>query len=148
MKHVPAAEISVAGILLLFLDTRKKMRMNDWKCTRNDTSDADRNNGSSDPQVILVIQQNNSAESKIQGIRKYGRKRFTLDIFSIDEALPPIIDDAREYLPSDIRASVVLDYLRHPDLSQDLAVLCRDRNIPLIASGKKLRTEGALTPTT
>ena len=97
---------------------------------------------------ILVFQQNGSGESKIQGIRKYGKERFIIETFSIDEALPPVLDDTRDYLPFDIQADLILDFMKHPDLSHDLAVACRARNIPLVASGKKLRVKGALTPPT
>jgi hypothetical protein len=97
---------------------------------------------------ILVFQQNGSGERKIQGIRSYGKDRFIIETVSIDETLPPILDDTRDYLPSDIQADLVLDFLKHPDLSHDLAVACRARNIPIVASGKKLRVKGALTPPT
>lgn len=97
---------------------------------------------------ILVFQQNGSGERKIQGIRNYGKERFIIETVSIDEALPPILDDTRDYLPSNIQADLVLDFLRHPDLSHDLAVFCHARNIPIVASGKKLRVKGALTPPT
>ncbi len=43
---------------------------------------------------------------------------------------------------------LVLDYLKHPDLSQDLAALCRKKGIPVIASGKKIKGEGAYCPKT
>ena len=97
---------------------------------------------------ILVFQQNGSGESKIQGIRRYGKERFIIETVSIDEALPPILDDTRDYLPSDIQADLILDFLKHPDLSHDLAIACRARNIPIVASGKKIRVKGALTPPT
>ena len=97
---------------------------------------------------ILVFQQNGSGERKIQGIRRYGKERFIIETVSIDEALPPILEDTRDYLPADIQADLVLDFLKHPDLSHDLAVACRARSIPIIASGKKLRVKGALTPPT
>ena len=97
---------------------------------------------------ILVFQQNGSGERKIQGIRNYGKERFIIETVSIDEALPPILDDTRDYLPSNIQADLVLDFFKHPDLSHDLAVACRARNIPIVASGKKLRVKGALTPPT
>ena len=97
---------------------------------------------------ILVFQQNGSGESKIQGIRKYGKDRFIIETVSIDETLPPILDDTRDYLPSNIQADLILDFLKHPDLSHDLAIACRVRNIPIVASGKKLRVKGALTPPT
>ena len=100
------------------------------------------------PQEILVFQQNGSGESKIQGILKYGENLFRPKKISIDENLPPVIDDAAKYLPNDIRADIVLDYLKHPDLSYDLAVMCRDRNIPVVISGKKVRVKGALCPPT
>jgi hypothetical protein len=100
------------------------------------------------PQKILVFQQNGSGESKIQGIRKHGKERFIIETVSIDETLPPILDDTRDYLPSNIQADLILDFLEHPDLSHDLAIACRARNIPIVASGKKLRVKGALTPPT
>ena len=101
-----------------------------------------------DREKILVFQQNGSGESKIQGIRKYGNERFIIETVSIDEPLPPILDDTRDYLPADIQADLILDFLKHPDLSHDLAIACRARNIPIVASGKKLRVKGALTPPT
>jgi hypothetical protein len=97
---------------------------------------------------ILVFQQNGSGERKIQGIRRYGKERFIIETVSIDEVLPTILDDTRDYLPSDIQAELVLDFLKHPDLSHDLAIACRARNIPIVASGKKLRVKGTLTPPT
>jgi hypothetical protein len=97
---------------------------------------------------ILVFQQDGSGERKIHGIRRYGKERFIIETVSIDEALPPILDDTRNYLPSNIQADLVLDFLKHPDLSHDLAVACLARSIPIIASGRKLRVKGALTPPT
>ena len=100
------------------------------------------------PQKILVFQQNGSGESKIAGVRKYGGSRFVLDVISIDEPLPQLVEDTSQYLPTKIRADLVLDFLKHPDLSHDLAVLCRNLDIPLIASGKKLEIKGVHTPPT
>jgi len=100
------------------------------------------------PQEILVFQQNGSGESKIQGILKYGENLFSIKTISIDENLSAVIDDATQYLPNDIRADVVLDCLKRPDLSYDLAIMCRDRNIPVVVSGKKVRVKGALSPPT
>jgi hypothetical protein len=100
------------------------------------------------PQKILVFQQNGSGESKIAGIRKYGDNHIVLEIITLDDPLPPLVEDTSEYLPPKIRADLVLDFLKHPDLSHDLAALCRDLDIPLIASGKKLKIKGAHTPPT
>ena len=97
-------------------------------------------------QHIVVFQQNGSGEAKIAGIRRYGGQRFRLDIKAIDEVLPPVIDDTSDLLPGDIRADLGLDYLRHPDLSQDLSALCARRSIPMIAPGRRLAY--AATPPT
>jgi hypothetical protein len=99
-------------------------------------------------QKILVFQQNGSGEKKIEGIRRYGNNLFSLDIISINNSLPTIIDDTTQYIPRNFQADLVLDYLKHPDLSHDLAAVCRDKNIPVVASGKKLRVKGTLTPPT
>lgn len=99
-------------------------------------------------QKILVFQQNGSGEKKIAGIGKYGGGRFELEIISIDATLPAVIDDGAEYLPREIRADLVLDFLKHPDLSHDLAQMCRERKIPVVASGKKSRGKEILTPPT
>jgi hypothetical protein len=97
---------------------------------------------------ILVFQQNQKGETKIAGIRKYGGNRFKIDVISIDEDLPPVIDDARQFLPEKIEADLVLDFLQHPDLSYDLAQLCSERKIPLVASGKKHHFRHVIIPPT
>ena len=100
------------------------------------------------PQRLLIFQQNHSGESKIKGVRAYGKGLFTIEVVSIDTPLPAIIEDARPYLPPDFSADLVLDFLRHPDLSEDLARMCHERNIPIVASGKKLTDKWALKPPT
>ncbi len=100
------------------------------------------------PQRITVFQQNGSGESKIRGIRLHGGESFELRTVNIDSSLPPVIDDGRDYLPPDLETDLVLDYLKHPDLSHDLAEMCRRKGIPVVASGKKLRIKEAITPIT
>lgn len=100
------------------------------------------------PQRILIFQQNESGEQKIAGIRKYGGDQFELEIFSIDETLPPVLDDTSDYLPSDISCDLVLDFLKHQDLSQDLVTLCTKKKIPIISSGKKIISKWVKTPPT
>lgn len=97
-------------------------------------------------QKLLVFQQNGRGENKIRGIRAHGENLFELEIISIESPVPAVLDDSSEYLPSDFQADLVLDYLKHPDLSHDLAVMCKNRGIPLVASGKKIRVPGAFTP--
>ena len=101
-----------------------------------------------EPQRILVFQQNGSGESKIAGLRKYGGESLALESISIDQTLPTVIDNTAEYLPENFQADLVLDFLKHPDLSHDLALICTRRTIPIIASGKKPSIKGALTPPT
>jgi hypothetical protein len=118
------------------------------KCMGTYQSEATAQDQVGETQKIVVFQQNGTGEKKIEGIRRYGNSRFTIEIVSIDETLPWVIDDARKYIPKDIRADLVLDFFKHPDLSQDLAEICRDKKIPAVASGKKLRVKGVLTPPT
>ena len=100
------------------------------------------------PQRVVVFQQNGSAEPKIAGMKKYGAGLVDIAVVSIDEALPPVVDDAAEYLPERIDADVVLDFLTHPDLSHDLGALCTRLGIPVVASGKKSRSGLVVTPPT
>ncbi len=99
-------------------------------------------------QKIIVYQQNNCGHSKIKGIERYAKGLIDLDIISIDEPLPPVLDDTGEYISSRFDADLVLDFLKHPDLSHDLAVICRNKKIPIVASGKKIRVKWAHTPPT
>lgn len=99
-------------------------------------------------QRVLVFQQCGSGERKIQGILQYGQGHFDLDTVSIDEALPPILDETDGLLPKALDADLVLDYLVHPDLSYDLAMRCAASDIPVIAPGKKIRLKGVLSPPT
>jgi thymidylate synthase len=99
-------------------------------------------------QKIVVFQQNGSGESKIAGLRKYAAGVFELEVISIDTKLPPLLEDGRQYLPRDISADLVLDYLKHQDLSCDLVALCAEKGIPIISSGKKLVNKWVLTPPT
>ena len=98
------------------------------------------------PMKILVFQQGGRGESKVKGIQRYGQNRFTVTLITIDQPLPAVVDDASEYLPETIEADLVLDFLKHPDLSHDLALLCRRLAIPIVASGKKTTVEGTHTP--
>ncbi len=98
------------------------------------------------PQIILVCQQNGSGEAKIAGIRQYGGKRFRIETHDIDTPLPELIDDTAPYLPARLAADLILDFLKHPDLSTDLARMARQQGIPVVASGRKIPT--ALTPPT
>lgn len=99
-------------------------------------------------QKITVFQQNGSGKSKIAGIKRFGKGKFHIEVVDIDEQLPGVIDDSSEYLPDHIDADLVLDYLKHPDLACDLAILCQKQGIPVVASGKKITEGDVFTPST
>jgi thymidylate synthase len=98
------------------------------------------------PLKILVFQQGGRGESKVKGIRRFGDNKFEITSIAIDQPLPPVVDDTSAYLPATIDADLVLDFLKHPDLSHDLALLCRQLGIPIVASGKKTSVDGTHTP--
>lgn len=99
-------------------------------------------------QKIIIFQQNGSGESKIEGIKRFGGGNFEIETFDIDDPLPPVLDDTSDILPDNIDADLVLDFLGHRDLSDDLSVLCERLDIPMVASGKKILTGSAIcTPT-
>lgn len=104
--------------------------------------------GRSEVQRIAVFQQNGSGEKKIRAVREHGRDLDIVAVFDIDEALPEIIDEPEEYLPDHLEADLVLDHLRHPDLTYGLALACREWGIPVIASGKRVPVEGLISPPT
>ena len=97
-------------------------------------------------QRLLVFQQNNSGERKVAGIRRYGGNRFDIQVETINSDLPPVLDDTAGLFPDTLEADLVLDFMRHPDLSHDLAQRCMHRQLPLIASGKQITVKGVLTP--
>ena len=98
-------------------------------------------------QKIVVFEQNGSGQSKIAGIHRFGQDRFVIETVSIDVPLPVMVEDGREYLPREIDADLVLDYLKHPDLCHDLALICREKGIPIVASRKKNPPGGGHHPT-
>ena len=96
--------------------------------------------------TIVVFEEQGSGEKKIQGINEHGRGLEISKRYNIEENLPEIVDDPENYIPEDFSADLVLDFLKHPDLSSHLAQVCKKKNIPVIASGKK--HADALTPFT
>ena len=66
--------------------------------------------------------------------------------FNIEESLPELVDDPENYIDDEFKGDLVLDFLKHPDLSAHLAAVCEKKGIPIIASGKK--HAGAMTPFT
>ena len=95
---------------------------------------------------IVVFEEYDSGEKKIQGITGHGTGLDIVRRYNIEESLPEIVDDPETYIPEDFDCDLVLDFLKHPDLSAHLAQVCRKKNIPVIASGRK--HADALTPFT
>ncbi len=97
-------------------------------------------------QQLVIFQERGSGEKKLAGLRRYGRDLEIAAVYDITENLPSFIENPDQYLPDDFRGDLVISFLKHPDLLDRLAQLCRRKNIPLIASGKK--AEKAITPFT
>ena len=95
---------------------------------------------------LVVFEEHNSGEKKIQGITRHGRGLDDITRYNIEEALPEIVDNPEDYIPDDFTADLVLDFLQHPDLSAHLVRVCSEKGIPVIASGKK--HPGGITPFT
>jgi len=100
------------------------------------------------PQRIMVFQQKGSGENKIRGIHQVGGDRFITETYNIDIPLPDLIENSNDYLPLTIDADIVLDYLEHLDLSNDLWLLCEKLGISVVASNKKGAGKWAVTPRT
>jgi hypothetical protein len=99
-------------------------------------------------QNIWVFQQQGGGEEKIRGVEVYGRDLRISRVICIDEPLPHILEEPEVYLPKVIRADLVLDFLKHPDLSDGLARICTRQGVPVVASGKKLSVPGIYSPPT
>lgn len=95
---------------------------------------------------LVVFEEHGSGDKKIQGISEHGSGLVISKRFNIEENLPEIVDNPEDYIPDNFDADLVLDFLKHPDLSSYLAQVCKRKNIPVIASGKK--HADAMTPFT
>lgn len=86
---------------------------------------------------IIVFQQFGSAEKKIAGMRKYGHDISKIELISIDIELPELVDEPEEFVTDNFQADLVLNYLKHPDLSEYLINICEKKSVPVVSSGKK-----------
>ena len=94
---------------------------------------------------IVVFQEHNSGESKIEGVHRYGEEITIKKIITIDQFLPDFIEEPEEYISDDFSADLVLNYLKHPDLVDHLIRICEQKNIVVVSAGKK---GGGFTPFT
>ncbi len=88
-------------------------------------------------QRVVIFQERGSGEKKIAGIELYSPGCFELEVVSLDDPLPALLDEPENYLPTELKADLVLDFLRHPDLSAELLRRCQKAKIPLVATTKK-----------
>ncbi|MDD5758998.1 MAG: DUF166 family (seleno)protein DfsP [Desulfobulbaceae bacterium] len=98
------------------------------------------------PTNIVVFEYRDSGQKKIEGIRRHGRNIKIVATFNITDPLPDFIDDPEHFINRDFEADLVLSFIKHADLCQYLADLCKQKDIPMIASGTK--AENAFTPFT
>lgn len=96
--------------------------------------------------TIAVFEYRGSGQKKIAGIRRYGHNLSISTIFDLTEPLPEFIDEPEQFVSTDFDADLVLCFIKHPDLCHYLAAVCKQKGIPIIASGTK--TENAITPFT
>ena len=99
-------------------------------------------------QRIAVYQQEDNARSKIDFIGLQGRDLELVACHDAGGALPELIDEPELLLADPGAVDLVLSYLKHPDLQQELARLCVARGLILIASGQKLSGAGVFCPRT
>ncbi len=99
-------------------------------------------------QKIIVYQEHGNGSRKSSGVLKYASDKIEIQLKDIDDALPPILDETDEYLSSELNCDLVLSFLTHPDLNYDLAKKCQEKEVPFIASGKKIEIKSAITPPT
>ncbi len=98
-------------------------------------------------QKIIAFQQNGSGQKKILGIIEHSTD-IDISTFSIDEDLPPILDETNQYLPQELECDLVLNFLQHQDLAHDLIALCKKQQIPIVSSGQKHNLGWGQTPPT
>lgn len=99
-------------------------------------------------QRIAVFEQAGNAATKLAWIRAHGRELEIVRVVDLTADLLAVIDDPEAYLPQDWQADLVLSYLRHPDLADELARVCVAKGVPLVASGKRLSGQGVFCPPT
>jgi hypothetical protein len=98
------------------------------------------------PSRLVIFEEAGSGKYKVAGIEVYGRNITIERIYNILPALPEVIDEPEEFIPDDFKGDLVLNFLRHPDLSEYLVKICKAKGIPVIASGQNI--PGAICPIT
>jgi hypothetical protein len=98
------------------------------------------------PFRLVVFEEAGSGKYKVAGIEAYGRNITIERVYDIPSGLPEIIDEPEEFIPADFEGDLILNFLRHPDLSEYLVKICKTKGLPVIASGQHI--PGAICPFT
>ncbi len=85
---------------------------------------------------VIVFQESGSAEKKISGIQRFGRNIVIKEVFSVDTDLPEFVENPEDYIYSDFETDLVLNFLKHPDLSDYLVAICEKKGVPIVTTGK------------
>ncbi len=85
---------------------------------------------------VIVFQQLGSGEMKIEGVKRFGENILIRQVVSIDDALPEFVENPEDFISSDFTADLVLNFLKHPDLSDYLVEVCEKKKIPIVTTGK------------
>ncbi len=93
---------------------------------------------------IAIFQRGNFAENITKGIKL--NSDFNVLVFSVPEKLPQIIDEPEKYLKTDFNADLILDYLYHPNLTDHLIEIAKNKGVQIIVPKRKVK--GAITPVT
>lgn len=86
---------------------------------------------------IIVFQEHNSGELKVEGVQRYGEGLKIVKIVSINQFLPDFIEDPEDFIGDDFSADLVLNFLKHPDLVEYLIRICEQKEITVVSAGKK-----------
>jgi hypothetical protein len=98
------------------------------------------------PYRLVVFDESGLGKYKVSGIEQYGHNIVIEKIFNIPEDLPDIIDEPEEFMPEDIKGDLILNFIKHPDLSEHLVKMCKIKGVPVIAPGQQI--PGAICPFT
>ena len=98
------------------------------------------------PFRLVVFEEAGLGKYKVAGIEFYGRNITIERIYNIPPGLSGIIDEPEKFIPDDFKGDLILNFLRHPDLSEYLVKICKTKGIPVIASGQHI--PGAICPFT
>jgi hypothetical protein len=86
---------------------------------------------------IIVFQEHNSGELKVEGVQRYGEGLKIVKIVSINQHLPDFVEDPEAFIANDFSADLVLNFLKHPDLVEYLIRICEKKGIAIVSAGKK-----------